>query len=267
MGMTPGPTAAPVVTPAKFLEEYPLYREWKTPTWNMPGTISFDCSTCEKETTWEHQSDDSNSNSFFLLGYRCHLCQQRSTHFLVVRLEHGVMKVGQFPMQSTRVPSRIEKRLGNSANFYRRALTSRNEGYGIGAVAYFRRVIEDKTNELIDVVADAARAYGISEPDIEKIRAAKNQKVYEDKLKIAAQAIPDVLKPDTANPLQALYDTLSVGIHTQSEDECLKIADEIRDVFDYLFDRLRTEIEDRTSFVNKVKSIVSKRGQGIHGKS
>jgi len=128
-------------------------------------------------------------------------------------------------------------------------------------------VIEDKTNELIDVVADAARAYGISEPDIEKIRAAKNQKVYEDKLKIAAQAIPDVLKPDTANPLQALYDTLSVGIHTQSEDECLKIADEIRDVFDYLFDRLRTEIEDRTSFVNKVKSIVSKRGQGIHGKS
>jgi hypothetical protein len=84
--------------------------------------------------------------------------------------------------------------------------------------------------------------------------------VYEDKLKIAAQAMPDVLKPAGANPLQALYEMLSGGIHSQTEDECLQIADEIRDIFDYLFDRLRAEIEDRASFVKKVQSIVSKRG-------
>lgn len=170
------------------------------------------------------------------------------------------MKVGQYPMPSARVPSRIEGRLGASAEFYRKAITSRNEGYGIASVAYFRRVIEDKTSELIDVVADAAKAYGIGEEDVTRIRAAKNERIYEDKLKIAAQAIPNVLKPDGVNPLQALYSILSGGIHTQSEDECLQIADEIQDVFDYLFDRLRTEIDERSTFVAKVKGIVGKRG-------
>ena len=158
-----------------------------------------------------------------------------------------------------RVPRTVEKRLGASADFYRKALTSRNEGYGLAAVAYFRRVVEDKTNELIDVVADAAATFGVPSTDVEKIRAAKNEKAYEDKLKIAARAIPEVLKPDGANPFQAMYDILSVGIHTQSEDECLQIADDTREIFDYLFDRLRTETSDRTTFVSKVKAITGKR--------
>ena len=129
----------------------------------------------------------------------------------------------------------------------------------MGALAYFRRVVEDKTNELIDVVADAASAYGVPEGDVGIIRAAKGEKIFEDKLKIAAQAMPDVLKPDGANPLQALHSILSVGIHSQSEEECLQMAGEIQDIFEYLFVRLRTEIEDRTAFVAKVKAIASKR--------
>lgn len=169
------------------------------------------------------------------------------------------MKTGQFPAQSVRVSSSIEKRLGASAPFYRKAVTSRNEGYGLAAVAYFRRVVEDKTNELIDVVADAAEAHSVLPLDVEKIRAAKNEVAYEDKLKIAAQAIPGVLKPNGANPFQAMYDILSVGIHTQSEEDRLQIADDTREIFDYLFDRLRTEITDRAAFVSKVKAIVGKR--------
>lgn len=171
------------------------------------------------------------------------------------------MKVGQFPMQAVRVPNSIEKRLGASADFYRKALTSRNEGYGIAAVAYFRRVVEDKTNELIDIVAEAAEAYSVPADEVKKIRAAKNEKTYEDKLKVAAEAIPEVLKPDGANPFQAMYGILSAGIHTQSEEECLQIADDTREIFDYLFDRLRTEITGRTTFVSRMKSILGKRGQ------
>jgi hypothetical protein len=110
-------------------------------------------------------------------------------------------------------------------------------------------------------VADAAAAYGVPDKDVANLKAAKSEKVFEDKLKIAAQVMPEVLKPDGANPLQALHGILSVGIHTQTEDECLQMAKEIQDIFEYLFVRLRAEIEDRTSFVAKVKAIVSKRGE------
>jgi hypothetical protein len=172
------------------------------------------------------------------------------------------MKVGQFPAQSARVPNSIEKRLGVSADFYRKALTSRNEGFGLAAVAYFRRVVEDKTNELIDVVADAAEAYSIPALEVEKIRTAKSEKTYEDKLRVAAQAIPEVLKPHGTNPFQAMYSILSIGIHTQSEEECLQIADETREIFDYVFNRLREETTERATFVAKVKSLAAKRRGG-----
>jgi hypothetical protein len=249
-------------TPEQFLEGYPLYRQWKG-KWNTPGTLSRDCRHCGKETTWKYQGNSigSTQSSFKLLHYQCVHCGRDSVEFLVVELQAGAfLKAGQFPMLSVRVPNTVEKRLGASDAFYRKALTCRNEGYGLAAVAYFRRVVEDKTNELIDVVADAAEAHSVPAPEVERIRAAKNEKTYEDKLKIAAQVIPEVLKPHGANPFQAMHDILSVGIHTKSEDECLQIADDTREIFDYLFDRLRTETADRTAFVSKVKAIASKRG-------
>lgn len=254
-------TTASPITPAEFLEQYPLYRIWKDAKWERPSTLSLGCAICKKETTWSFDDDLTSASNLYLYRYSCHRCGRSSVYYLVISATQGMIKIGQYPMQSARVPSAIETRLGSSALFYRKALTSRNEGYGLAAVAYFRRVVEDKTNELIDVVADAAEAHSIPTPDVARIRAAKNEKAYEDKLKFAAQAIPTVLKPHGANPLQAMHDILSVGIHTQSEEECLQIADDTREIFDYLFDRLRSEVEDRTTFVTRVKAIVSRRGR------
>jgi hypothetical protein len=261
----PAKPAAPTVTLRQVLEDYPLYRAWRG-EWRVPGSISRDCTECGKETTWKYGGNLANSpgGSLKLPYYSCVDCGKDSVYFLIVVLNNGrLMKAGQFPMPSVRVPKNIEKRLGASADFYKKALTSRNEGYGLGAVAYFRRVVEDKTNELVDVVADAAEAYGVPAADVEKIRAAKNEKTYEDKLKVAAHAVPEVLKPDGANPFQAMYDILSGGIHAQSEEECLQIADDVREIFDYLFDRLRAEIAERTAFVSKVKAMAGKRGPRV----
>jgi hypothetical protein len=252
------PSEPPGATPREFLEQCPLYRRLNVGQWATPETISRDCATCEKETTWSRADSDNwlwgGIQSF---GYQCSLCAKSTVVYLIRILPNGgVIKVGQQPPQYSKVPRSVEKRLGESADFYRRALTSQSQGYGLGAVAYFRRVVEDKTNELIDVVADAAAAYGVPDVEVKSLRAAKEQKVFEDKLKIAAQAVPLVLKPDGANPLQALYEILSISLHTQSEEECLRIAGEVKDIFEYLFDRLRSEIEDRTSFVTKLKKIV-----------
>jgi hypothetical protein len=257
---TPNPQS-PTVTAAQFLEEYPLYRRCTLGEWDTPQSLSLDCWNCKKETTWSVDADRAGAFDLMLRKYSCHRCRRASVTFVIVQQGKGeCMKVGQFPRQSIRVPNSVEKRLGASTDFYRKALTSQSEGFGLGAVAYFRRVVEDKTNELVDVVADAAAAYGVPEKIVETLRAAKNEKVFEDKLRIAAQAMPEVLKPDGANPLQALYKILSVGIHIQSEDECLQMSKEIQDIFEYLFVRLRAEIEDRAAFVAKVKAIAGRRG-------
>jgi hypothetical protein len=45
---------------------------------------------------------------------------------------------------------------GSAEILYRNALICRNRGMGLAAVAYMRRLVEDKTNELISVAADYA---------------------------------------------------------------------------------------------------------------
>ena len=73
----------------------------------------------------------------------------------------------------TQVPIALEKNLGkHSAALYRKSLSSRNVGYGLGALGYMRRVVEDKTNELIEVVAKFAEVEGADPKQVEEIRQA-----------------------------------------------------------------------------------------------
>jgi hypothetical protein len=135
----------PPVTPREFLEGYPLYRSCQLDhQWDTPGTLSLDCWNCKKETTWAQDDRGRlSSNSLLLRTYVCHLCGRANIQYVIAQLAgNAVMKVGQFPRQSTRVPHSVEKRLGASTDFYRKALTSQSEGYGLGAVVYFRRVAE-----------------------------------------------------------------------------------------------------------------------------
>ncbi len=81
------------------------------------------------------------------------------------------MKIGQFPEPSVDLPNGLEKNLGKeAAKFYRRALICRNAEFGLGAVAYTRRVVEDKTNELIELAAQYAESYDMDEATL-KARA------------------------------------------------------------------------------------------------
>jgi hypothetical protein len=166
-----------------------------------------------------------------------------------------VLKIGQFPALSINIPKALERNLGNvHAALYKKALANRNEGYGLGAVSYIRRVVEDKTEELIEVVAQLAESQQIDPEIVKKIRAAKTeQTTYDNKLKIASTVIPASLLIDGANPLDALYGLVSGGLHDLTEEQCINIADETKSVFEFTFTRLRAETKERQDFAAKVK--------------
>ena len=170
-----------------------------------------------------------------------------------------VQKIGQIPALSISIPKGLEKNLGAaSASMYKKALISRNQGYGLAAVTYLRRVVEDKTDELIDVVAQVGEAHGVETEIVNKIRAAKSERTtYDSKLKLASTVLPASITPDGANPLGILYDLVSEGIHDLSEERCIEVADRTRDVFEFTFTHLRAETTGRQSFVAKVKELAS----------
>src|SRR6185369_1711471 len=98
---------------------------------------------------------------------------------------NAVRKIGQFPAQEIAIPAELETRLGTSAGHYKKALVCRGVTYGIGAMAYMRRVVDEKTDELIDVLAELAKTYDVDEAEIERLLNAKKEVRYEDKMKVA----------------------------------------------------------------------------------
>lgn len=262
-------------TREEFLEKWPLYTNCDCEQFHPPKSISLDCKQCGKETTWPldsfHQLRQLSPFSGFVTTYACGLCKNDKPHITFVIRSSGwekespytqtkVQKIGQYPSQSVSIGRDLEKRLGESAPLYKNALTCRNVNFGIGALAYIRRVIEDKCNELIEVIAIQAESFGENE-SAKIIRAAKDERMtFDERLRLAAEAMPASLKPNGANPLAALYGLLSNGLHAKSEEDCIGIVDETRDVFEYVFARLRAEIEDRNAMMAKVKKWIGKNG-------
>jgi hypothetical protein len=269
------------LTPEDFVVRWPLYTPFNFRNFVVPQRISLQCDgSCEKETTWarteppSYQYMKATSQGFKWVYFVCSLCQESYIVVLYRELEYDtvlrasgvgspaqvsiltkVQKIGQYPPLSINIPKALEKSLGeDSANLYKKALINRNEGYGLAAVTYIRRVVEDKTDELIEVVATLAETHNVEAGVVQKIRAARKERTtYDNKLKIAATVLPESLVIDGVNPLGVLYDLVSLGIHDLSEEKCIDITDETRSVFEFTFTNLRAETKTRNDFVAKVR--------------
>jgi hypothetical protein len=269
---------AKALTPEDFITRWPLYTPFDFPELEAPSRISFHCGgpKCLKETTWalSHKKYD-HQVWLWLVQYQCTLCQRNSIVVAYRDSQTGtknvmgpsgteqrtivvqVQKIGQHPPLSIEIPKTLAKNLGEGAtSLYKKGLINRNQGYGLGALTYIRRVVEDKTDELIEVVAHLAESHSIDPEIVKKIRAVQNERAtYDQKLKLAATVLPESLMVDGVNPLGVLYGLVSQGVHDLSEEECIKVADETKGVFEFTFTHLRAETKVRADFVAKIKSL------------
>ncbi|SRR5712691_8508369 len=219
-----GPPPAPVDEKlAELLREIyeraPLYRKyaWEPAGYQTrPAFITLYCPVCKHDQPFEPEREGSST-------FECRACRKANVVFYLYWGETGaekwIMKVGQYPPMEERFPIELEQRLGaEDLDRYKKALRSRNFNFGLGALSYLRRVVENKTNDLLDMIAEAAAAGGVS--DIEKrVAEAKASYRFEDKVALAAELLPKALRPGDINPLDALHDLASSGIHWKSEED------------------------------------------------
>jgi hypothetical protein len=200
-----------------------------------------------------------------LLDYQCNNCEtarfyvllaiHSRRHLPVGPLTIAVEKVGQWPKMEVRAPKLLEQALGTHVSVYRRALTSRHQGYGIGAVAYLRRIVEETIDTLLDLVAEVLKLESGNEGQVARLEEAKKGKVFDEKVKLAGDALPAHLRPGGINPFGTLHDLLSSGIHRLSEERALAVADAVIESLGYLFTELDVHVRARRAFVEKMKGL------------
>jgi hypothetical protein len=149
----------------------------------------------------------------------------------------------------------LAKALGEeNAGLYKKALISSNYNHGLGAVAYFRRVLENKVNLILDLIAEGLETSREQTDDLAHLEEIKNSHRVEEKIEFASRILPAHLKPGGHNPLDKLYAAASAGLHGESDDECLTIFNEARFVFEYLFKNLTLSNDDAREYVKRLSA-------------
>jgi hypothetical protein len=236
-----------------------------------PDEIRLVCSNaeCERENIWDLMGPHviSLDRSAAIVAYHCRHCREsRVEYFIHVeiildgqKIAGGhLTKAGQYPPLDPTVPPHV-KLSETDLDLYRKALRNRNSGFGLGGLAYLRRVVEDEMNGLIDRAAEACRAQGgqVNESDLAQAKRAS----YEEKAKLAQIFLPLRIQRYGQNPFGLLCDFASEGVHAKSENECVDYFDKIRDVFERLFEDLEYEMTRDVEFGKALGALARKKGE------
>jgi len=201
-----------------------------------------------KEGRSSHLVEDDTTEVF--VKFMCSNCRRNSkTYALAVHWKAGdfqgeVLKYGENPPFGPPTPARLISLIGPARDLFLKGRRSENQGLGIGAFSYYRRVIEGQKNHLLENIASAAERLNAPAAMIERLREVQREAQFSRAIDAVKDAIPESLKIREHNPLTLLHRALSEGLHEGSDEECLERAHTIRLVLTDLAERIAQALKD-----------------------
>jgi len=167
-------------------------------------------------------------------------------------------KLGEDPAPSPHLPSRLRTLVGLDQERLDKGLRSEAHGLGVGAFAYYRQIVENQKDRLIDEILKVANLQNPIPELIKELEEAKKQNQFSTAVEKIKHAIPEILLIHGYNPLTLLHKALSEGLHAGSDEECLEIAHNIRVILSEFSERLATALKDDQELKNAVSAIANR---------
>lgn len=264
----------------EFLEDYPIntvqnvsaYYErinekYGNPYRRLAPVLRLHCSKCAGVRNfwgeWTHHETFSKGGVVRdFLKYTCRDCKDTEKTFCVISQaidENGngcAVKIGEFPELHLELPPSIEKLLGDDYKLFQKGLICEKRGLGVGAFTYYRRVVENQKNHLISEILRVAEKLGAAADVTDKLKAALNEKQFSRAVDAVKGAIPESLLVDSHNPLKLLHNSLSICVHAETDETCLRIAHSIRLVLADLSERLKLALGERDELRSAVSDLL-----------
>jgi hypothetical protein len=188
--------------------------------------------------------------------FTCASCRIKKHRYFVEHIIEGekisIQKYGELPRMKLARDRNLQRFLKDDLENYEKAFVCLSHEYGIAAFAYLRRIIENNIFRLLDLVQEDAQSAAANPEIIEALGELRKESPMSEKIKIANLALPEHLKPDGLNPLGRLYQTLSEGVHSLSDQECLSKAKATCECLAFLVSELTSRKERRTRFKSLV---------------
>jgi hypothetical protein len=202
---------------------------------------------------------------YFYISYVCSNCRKtKKTFSLSAQRDKGAVsgkcyKFGELPEYGPPTASRLIKLIGPDRELFLKGRRCENQGLGVGAFVYYRRVVENQKNRILDEVIKVSRKVGAPPQAIQQLEAAKAETQFSKALSNVKDAIPQTLLIDGHNPLSLLHSALSDGLHLKTDEECLGVASSIRVVLAELSERLAQALKDEAELNKALTRLMSRK--------
>jgi hypothetical protein len=198
--------------------------------------------------------------------YICKNCGKRiKTYALLAFLNKDrkggkLYKYGELPEFGPPTPSRVVTVLGAERDYYFKGRRVENQGLGIAAFAYYRRVVENQKNKIFDEIIRTVKKVDANNTALlVDLENAKKETQFTKAVDSIKHGIPQALLIDGHNPLTLLHGALSDGLHAKTDEECLEFATSIRIILTDLVERMANALKDSAELKTAVSRILQKR--------
>lgn len=197
--------------------------------------------------------------------YTCKNCSKSKKIFalqvdVVERAKTGnAYKFGEIPNFGPPNPPRLITLIRGQRELFLKGRRAENQGMGIAAFAYYRRVIDDQRTQIFDEIIRVCRRLSAGPSLIEELTAAKSETQFTKAVESVKHGIPEALLINGENPLTLLHSALSEGLHEKSDEECLEDATNIRIVMAEFAERMGQALKDEAELTTAVSRLISKK--------
>jgi hypothetical protein len=198
-----------------------------------------------------------------VVTYVCRNCRGTQKTFALLVIPDGnslgwVQKLGEFPPFGPPTPARVMKLVGEDRDLFLKGRRAELRGLGIGAFAYYRRVVEEQKGRIIEEMGKVAARVKPSKQTADLFERAGTETQFSTAIDLIKTAIPEALLIDGHNPLTLLHSALSEGLHAQTDEQCLELATSIRVVLTELAERISTALKEEAELKSAVSRLLNR---------
>jgi hypothetical protein len=208
---------------------------------------------------------EGGDNSYYehvYLEYLCQNCKENYKSFALLLLNihedettADIVKIGEFPFYGPYIPSKLISLIGPDREMFLKGMKCESQNLGIAAFSYYRRVIENQRDRLIDNIVSVLTKLKADPKALHLLQQAKVETQFTASMNNLKPYLPKELLINNTNPLILLHKSLSVGLHSLTDEECLEYAHSIRIVLTELADRLKALLFDHNELKKAINNL------------
>ncbi|GLP95227.1 hypothetical protein [Paraferrimonas sedimenticola] len=205
--------------------------------------LSFCCSNCKLEI-----------KHFFL---KFHSYVPSKNEYIGFETAITVEKVGEMPRFGKPIPKKALDLIGGERQLFFKGHQCENQGFGIAAFAYYRRILDAKKDKIFDKVIKVAQLTGGYDQLVNELQDAKAQPRFADAIRTIKHAIPESLLVNGKNPLTLMYRAVSEGLHNKTDEQCLQYATALKTVLFQFSEKLESAMKEDREIKDALKLLES----------